>query len=197
MPQGPGGAGRSDETRVSPSRPPAGPSGLPREPWPRRGTRATARSIPDRGRPAPAGPGGRPEGPVDPQIAGATAEVAGQGHAEVRERCAPGKCRQGHDHARRADAALGPALGDKASARRRGQGRARSPSIVVTRLPATCATGTRHAFTGTSSTRTVQAPHWPSPHPSFVPVSPHSSRRHVQKARHRVRPTPTRSPVQQ
>src|SRR5438093_210317 len=48
------------------------------------------------------------------------------------------------------------------------------PSIVVTRLPDTCANGTRHEFTGSPSTRTVHAPHSPSPHPSFVPVRPHS-----------------------
>src|SRR5688572_25723817 len=42
--------------------------------------------------------------------------------------------------------------------------------------PCTCATGTRHEFTASPSTSTVHAPHSPSPQPSFVPVSPHSSR---------------------
>ena len=37
--------------------------------------------------------------------------------------------------------------------------------------------GTRHESTGAPSTRTVHAPHSPSPQPSFVPVSARSSRR--------------------
>src|SRR3954465_6890732 len=52
-----------------------------------------------------------------------------------------------------------------------------SPSIVVTRVPPTCITGTRHEFTGTPSTSTVQAPHSPSPQPSFVPGNAQSSRK--------------------
>jgi len=52
-----------------------------------------------------------------------------------------------------------------------------SPSIVVTTEPRAWANGTRQEFTGWPSTITVHAPHSPSPHPSFVPVSPHSSRK--------------------
>jgi hypothetical protein len=51
-----------------------------------------------------------------------------------------------------------------------------SPSIVTTTVPSAWAKGTRHAHTGSPSISTVQAPHSPSPHPSLVPVSPHSSR---------------------
>jgi hypothetical protein len=51
-----------------------------------------------------------------------------------------------------------------------------SPSMVVTSAPSTWATGIRHEQTGSPSTSTVHAPHSPSPQPSFVPVSPRSSR---------------------
>ena len=52
-----------------------------------------------------------------------------------------------------------------------------NPSIVSTFVPAAWATGTRHELTACPSTSTVHAPHSPSPQPSFVPVSPQSSRR--------------------
>src|SRR5688572_13254867 len=51
-----------------------------------------------------------------------------------------------------------------------------TPSIVLISLPSTWATGTRQLLTIRPSTITVQAPHSPSPHPSFVPVSRNSSR---------------------
>ena len=49
-----------------------------------------------------------------------------------------------------------------------------SDSIVSTFRPRTWAKGTRQELTGSLSTSTVQAPHSPSPHPSFVPVNAHS-----------------------
>src|SRR5215217_8134806 len=51
-----------------------------------------------------------------------------------------------------------------------------TPSIVVISDPFTWATGTRQLFTICPSTITVHAPHSPSPHPSFVPVSCNCSR---------------------
>src|ERR1041384_3885536 len=51
-----------------------------------------------------------------------------------------------------------------------------TPSIVVISDPFTWATGTRQLFTIRPSTITVHAPHSPSPHPSFVPVSSNCSR---------------------
>ena len=51
-----------------------------------------------------------------------------------------------------------------------------SPSIVVTLFPSTLETGVRHDTVGESSINTVQARHWPSPQPYFVPVRPKSSR---------------------
>src|SRR5438552_2723194 len=50
------------------------------------------------------------------------------------------------------------------------------PSMVVIRLPAAFDTGVMHDRTGSPSSRTVQAPHWPSPHPYLVPVRSRSSR---------------------
>ena len=52
-----------------------------------------------------------------------------------------------------------------------------SPSTVEMDAPSTWQSGTRHESTGAPSSRTVQAPHSPSPQPSFVPVSARSSRR--------------------
>jgi hypothetical protein len=58
------------------------------------------------------------------------------------------------------------------------------PSTVVTEHPITEYAGHRHALTALCSTTpsvplednmTVQAPHPPSPHPSFVPVRPWSA----------------------
>jgi len=48
--------------------------------------------------------------------------------------------------------------------------------IAVTDHGPTVPQGVRHDLTGTPSTRTVHAPHWPSPQPYFVPVNPKSSR---------------------
>src|SRR6476646_9031603 len=48
--------------------------------------------------------------------------------------------------------------------------------MVVMAAPAACARGTRQLFTSCPSTRTEQAPHSPSPQPSFVPVRPRSLR---------------------
>src|ERR1700730_8497145 len=49
--------------------------------------------------------------------------------------------------------------------------------MVSTFLPAILATGSRHDFTKTPSTKTEQVPHSPAPHPSLVPVMLRSSRR--------------------
>ena len=54
--------------------------------------------------------------------------------------------------------------------------RAASPSTVVISHPATCPAATRQAQTGSPFSRTVQAPQSPASHPTFVPVSPRSSR---------------------
>ncbi len=72
------------------------------------------------------------------------------------------------------------------TARRRGPGTPRCsglsasgvPSASTVRIdrPSTWHTGIRQLFTGSPSTSTVQAPHSPSPQPSFVPVRPKSSR---------------------
>src|SRR3989441_2191412 len=50
------------------------------------------------------------------------------------------------------------------------------PSIVVTRLPATAATGSTQVRVATPSRCTVQAPHCAMPQPNLVPVSPSVSR---------------------
>src|SRR5262245_21461902 len=44
-----------------------------------------------------------------------------------------------------------------------------SPSMVVIALPAARLIGVWHDRTALPSIRTVQAPHWPSPQPNFVP----------------------------
>src|SRR6476620_9920331 len=48
--------------------------------------------------------------------------------------------------------------------------------MLTTVAPSAWATGTRHEQTGCPSISTVQAPHSPSPQPSFVPVRPRSLR---------------------
>src|SRR5689334_12435049 len=48
--------------------------------------------------------------------------------------------------------------------------------MVVISASCACITGTRQLLTICPSSRTVQAPHSPSPHPSFVPVSRNCSR---------------------
>src|SRR5437773_10498326 len=48
--------------------------------------------------------------------------------------------------------------------------------MVVTRLPATAATGSTQVRVATPSRCTVQAPHWAIPQPNLVPVSPRLSR---------------------
>src|SRR5262245_61931578 len=50
------------------------------------------------------------------------------------------------------------------------------PSMVVTFLPSTAATGSTHERVATPSTCTVQAPHWATPQPYLVPVRPACSR---------------------
>ena len=51
-----------------------------------------------------------------------------------------------------------------------------SPSIVVTVRPATDPAVRWQDLTGSPSTKTVHAPHAPSPQPSFAPVRPSRSR---------------------
>src|SRR5579872_4112922 len=51
------------------------------------------------------------------------------------------------------------------------------PSIVVTAEPDAWAASTVQDLTATPSMSTVQAPHWVVSHPTWVPVSPSSSRR--------------------
>src|SRR6188472_1269026 len=50
------------------------------------------------------------------------------------------------------------------------------PSMVTSSAPSTCRTGTRQLFTRSPLRKTEQAPHSPSPHPSFVPVNSNSWR---------------------
>ena len=52
-----------------------------------------------------------------------------------------------------------------------------NPSTVVTRCPDTDTAKIRQDRTGASSSSTVQAPHTPCSHPTWVPVSPRSCRR--------------------
>ena len=105
----------------------------------------------------------------------------------------------GHEHPRRADAALGgPGLqeGSLEGAQRveltsAVAGVARraapaSPSTVRTSPPAAWAIGTRQAHTWRPSSRTVQAPQSPASQPTFVPVRPRSSRRTSDEATHGV-----------
>src|SRR5689334_9390448 len=49
--------------------------------------------------------------------------------------------------------------------------------MVVIGLPTTAPTAIWHERRGASPISTVQAPHCPSPHPYFAPVSPSSSRK--------------------
>ncbi len=51
-----------------------------------------------------------------------------------------------------------------------------TPSIVRIFAPSACSTGTRQLFTRSPFISMAQAPHSPSPQPSFVPVSFNSSR---------------------
>jgi hypothetical protein len=60
------------------------------------------------------------------------------------------------------------------------------PSTVVTRWPATSAAGVMHDVTARRPINTVQAPHAPSPQPSFGPVIPRSSL----STSSRLRPSP-------
>ena len=46
-----------------------------------------------------------------------------------------------------------------------------SPSSVVISLSANSAIGVTQENTGSPSTSTVQAPHWPSPQPNFAALS--------------------------
>ena len=55
-------------------------------------------------------------------------------------------------------------------------GWSRSPSIVVISAPSSVCTSVMHDSIGTPPTSTVQAPQCPSPHATFVPVRPRSSR---------------------
>jgi len=48
--------------------------------------------------------------------------------------------------------------------------------MVVTFRPTASETGTEHDRTDVPSKWTVQEPHWPTPHPNFVPVSRNRSR---------------------
>src|SRR5262245_41718471 len=51
-----------------------------------------------------------------------------------------------------------------------------SPSMVVIFFPAAAEAAVVHDRTALPSRCTVQAPHWPRPHPNLVPVSPMLSR---------------------
>src|SRR5207248_5523379 len=58
---------------------------------------------------------------------------------------------------------------------------AAKPSIVVIFFPAAAPICMRQERTGEPSTKTVQAPHCPSPHPYLAPVRPRSSRRTLRR----------------
>src|ERR1035437_8622759 len=55
--------------------------------------------------------------------------------------------------------------------------------MVTMRLPATSPTMVMHASAGCPSISTVQAAHWPSPQPYFVPVRSRSSLRTLRRVR--------------
>src|SRR5262249_37153751 len=57
------------------------------------------------------------------------------------------------------------------------------PSMVTIFLPATLPTRVTHDRVGAPSISTVQAAHWPSPHPYFVPVRSKSSRSTLRRVR--------------
>ena len=125
------------------------------------------------------------DGIDDLRVARAAAQVAGDRLADgVLVRAASGieiGARR-HQHPRRADAALGAAgLEERLLQRVEGASVESPPArgLRRSRISAvgTWQTGTRHESTGAPSTRTVHAPHSPSPQPSFVPVSARSSRR--------------------
>ncbi len=123
----------------------------------------------DRGRRAASG-----QRPYDAGVAGASAEVPGQRLAHARgESAAAPSAAAAITTPGRADAALRAALAREGLGRRGREG----PRSSSRFRPRTWASGTRHALTGSPSRRTVHAPHSPSPHPSFVPARPQSSRR--------------------
>ena len=133
------------------------------------------------------------DGLDDLRVTSAPAEIAGDRFADrvlVRPSAGIEVCARRHEHAGRADAALGAAgheermlQGVEVRGRRGAAGwlagwaPGRGPRPSGSRVPATWQIGTRHESTGAPSTRTVQAPHSPSPQPSFVPVRLRSSRR--------------------
>ena len=114
-------------------------------------------------------------------VAGAAAEHAAERVLDLAARrrgLAREKVGRGHQHAGRADAALGGAVVEERAAqalasRRRGRHLRRCRPAA----PSACAAGTRQAQTCAPSSSTVQAPQSPASQPILVPVRPSSSRR--------------------
>ena len=107
--------------------------------------------------------------------------IGGRG-AGRRPRVAPAAPNPGTPAPPSASPACRSRTGPRRSRRRQpGAGRAgrpsASPSTVRTSRPSTWQTGTRQLSTTSPSRRTEQAPHSPSPQPSFDPVRPRSRRR--------------------
>src|SRR6266536_5614642 len=67
--------------------------------------------------------------------------------------------------------------------------------MVVTAWPVTSAAGVTHARVGAPSTSTVHAPHAPTAHPYFAPVSPSSSRSTTSRLRSGAVGTPRVTPL--
>src|SRR5665213_1271959 len=67
--------------------------------------------------------------------------------------------------------------------------------MVVIFLPCAERKGVRQDRTGRPSRSTVQAPHWPSPHPYFVPVRSSSSRKTYNSGRSASPSTECRIPL--
>jgi hypothetical protein len=113
----------------------------------------------------------------DLAVAGAAAEHAGERVANLglgRLRVRAQERLGAHQHARRADAALGRAVGDE-SAQRRARRRRDAPTVVTER-PSHWPTPTMHEHTCRRQ-GTVRAPQSPAWQPILVPVRPSSSRK--------------------
>ena len=108
-----------------------------------------------------------------------------RGYVPQRQRCPSSACAisssvgrgvrveqrgRSHHHARRAEAALERLRVDERLLHRM-QAAFAGQAFDGDRSPATVAAWVTQARTARRSTSTVQLPHWPSPHPYFVPVS--------------------------
>ena len=119
------------------------------------------------------------DGGDDLAVAGAAAEHAAERVHDLglgRARRARQQGGRRHQHAGRADAALGGAVAQEGGLQARTAVGRPSPSTVVTRRPPRWRPAVRQAQTGLPSSSTVQAPQSPASQPTLVPVRPSSSR---------------------